>query len=94
MVWTRDESSMKEPDATEIKAYYDRQQARYSEQSTLDAWMLAMYLQENLISARVPGKAGTVVTRVKAGLAGLTVDQDTNVLSGEKRSHVTSRGDD
>ena len=81
----------KEPDATEIKAYYDRQKARYGNQSQLDSWMLDMYLQENLISARPPDKAGTRVERVKAGLAGLTVDQDTNVLSGEKRAHVTSR---
>ena len=80
--------------AQDIQAYYKRQQARYSSQSALDSWMLDMYLQENLISARAPDKAGTSVTRVKAGLAGLTVDQDTNVLSGEKRSHVTPRGDD
>src|SRR3990167_9025363 len=84
----------KELDATEIKAYYDRQKARYVSQSSIDSWMLDMYLQENLISARPPDKAGTRVERVKAGLAGLTVDQDTNVLSGEKRAHVTSRGND
>jgi len=84
---------MTEPDATEIKAYYDRQKTRGS-QPQLDSWMLDMYLQENLISARPPDKAGTRVERVKAGLAGLTVDQDTNVLSGEKRAHVTSRGND
>jgi len=81
-------------DAQEIAAYYKRQQARYSTQSSLDSWMLDMYLQENLISAKAPDKTGTVVKRFKSGLAGLTVDQDTNVLSGEKRAHVTSRGDD
>ena len=78
----------------EIAAYYKRQTTRYGAQSQLDAWMLDMYLQENLISAKAPDKAGTEVVRVKAGLAGLTVDQDTNVLSGEKRTHVTSRGND
>src|SRR3970282_2831151 len=81
-------------DSQEIAAYYKRQQARYSTQSSLDSWMLDMYLQENLISAKEPDKTGTVVKRFKSGLAGLTVDQDTNVLSGEKRAHVTSRGND
>src|SRR3989304_3925424 len=81
-------------DAQEIAAYYKRQQARYSAQSSLDSWMLDMYLQENLISAKAPDKTGTVVKRFKSGLAGLAVDQDTNVLSGDKRAHVTSRGDD
>ena len=85
---------MTEYTADKIVAYYKRQQTRYGAQSTLDSWMLDMYLQENLISAKAPDKAGTQVIRVKTGLAGLTVDQDTNVLSGEKRSHVTSRGDD
>src|SRR3990172_7093973 len=81
-------------DAEEIAAYYRRQQTRYSAQSSLDSWMLDMYLQENLISAKEPDKTGTVVKRFKSRLAGLTVDQDTNVLSGDKRAHVTSRGDD
>ena len=80
--------------AQEIADYYQRQKTRYGAQIQLDSWMLDMYLQENLISAKVPDKAGTQVVRVKSGLAGLTVDQDTNVLSGEKRAHVTSRGND
>ena len=83
-----------EPTAEDIQEYYKRQETRYGNQSRLDEWMLDMYLQENLISAKTPDKAGTQVTRVKSGLAGLTVDQDTNVLSGDKRSHVTSRGND
>src|SRR3990167_2412259 len=85
---------MTEYSAQDIKEFYDRQKKRYGAQSTLDSWMLDMYLQENLISARAPDKAGTQVIRVKSGLAGLTVDQDTSVLSGEKRAHVTSRGND
>src|SRR3989304_179350 len=85
---------MTEYSAQDIKDYYERQKKRYGSQSTLDSWMLDMYLQENLISAKAPDKAGTQVTRVKSGLAGLTVDQDTSVLSGEKRAHVTSRGND
>src|SRR3990167_1526062 len=85
---------MTEYSAQDIKDFYERQKKRYGAQSNLDSWMLDMYLQENLISAKAPDKAGTQVTRVKSGLAGLTVDQDTSVLSGEKRAHVTSRGND
>src|SRR3990167_129031 len=85
---------MTEYSAQDIKDFYERQKKRYGAQSNLASWMLDMYLQENLISAKAPDKAGTVVTRVKSGLAGLTVDQDTSVLSGEKRSHVNSRGKD
>src|SRR3990167_3805133 len=85
---------MTEYSAQDIKDFYERQKKRYGAQSNLDSWMLDMYLQENLISARAPDKAGTQVIRFKSGLAGLTVDQDTSVLSGEKRAHVTSRGND
>ena len=47
--------------AQEIADYYQRQKTRYTAQIQLDSWMLDMYLQETLISAKVPDKAGTQV---------------------------------
>src|SRR3990167_3994728 len=58
---------MTEYSAQDIKDFYERQKKRYGAQSNLDSWMLDMYLQENLISAKAPDKEGTQVVRVKAG---------------------------
>lgn len=82
------------PTAEYIAKFYKRQESRYGPQAALDQLMLDMYLQENVITAKKPDRGTTEVKRVKSGLAGLVIDQDTSVLSGSWIVKVAPRGNE